>query len=376
MARKTRDTKATLRKHSVDDKSDDMPAFIRILFPETDDKYEPLVDGLLLQHGIYKDIMEVLEELFEIDSAFLGEHCVLLLGESRLGKTRLLAEFVAAHLPTRTPEGLIMPVVYVEVPEKPTIRSLAAAILSAFGEEPLKGETADELLKRIATLAKNTGVRVICLDDLHHFTDQRGGTVQYELTEWLKRLVIQMRVALVISGLERSEAAIRRNEQLYNRFDAKLQLRRFDWRKDYDRKQFAKIVRGVYLSLEQEFTLPPLDENGLFQWYVACAGRIGFIVKISRRAIKIARKQKTKNITREILLAAWMRSVFNSSDIPTNQRPFSDMFSWKDEKDTINDVLKIGREAAPREDGKKSKSRGSKAARKEAVREAFRKKSS
>jgi len=361
---------ATLEDH-LRDTPGWLPPFIDLLFPKTEDAHEPLIDDLLIRHRDYNLIMEALEDLDDIDRAVLGEHGLLITGESRLGKTRLLAEYIAARMPYRTPHGLIIPVLYIEVPENPTIKNMAVTLLREFGELPGGRDNAEDLLHRIVVLARNTGVRVICLDDLHHFVDQHGLTVQYELTEWLKRLVIQMRVAVVICGLDRTESAIRLNEQLYGRMDAKLRLRRFDWRRSMDRKQFTEIVEGLHVSLSTQFKLPPCDANWVFSWYMACAGRLGFVVKICRRAIKMARKKKTRIIDYPLLHAAWRKSVFDAVSVPACLQPFGPKFSVAWDERLIQTALQIGVEAPLESPDRNRMRRRSARARKEAVRAAI-----
>lgn len=348
-----------------------LPPFVDLLFPKTENTHEPLIDDLLIRHRDYDLIMEALEDLDDIDRAVLSEHGLLMTGESRLGKTRLLAEYIATRMPYRTPHGLVVPVLYIEVPESPTIKNMAVTLLREFGESPRGRENAEDLLQRIVVLATNTGVRVICLDDLHHFVDQHGLIVQYELTEWLKRLVIQMRVAVVICGLDRTISAIRLNEQLYGRMDAKLQLRRFDWRLADDRKQFTEIIQGVHASLSTEYRLPPCDADWVFSWYMACAGRLGFVIKIARRAIKLARKKKTRVMDKPRLHAAWLKSVFDAASVPEARRPFGPRFSvaWDDK--VIQEILQTGADAPLESPDRNRIRRGSARARKAAVRAAM-----
>lgn len=339
------------------------PPFLDILFPARTDSHEPMIDDLLIMHPAFKRIMGDLEDLFDVERSVLNEHCILIVGESRLGKTRVLAEFIAKHLPKRTNECLLMPVVYVEVPQKPTIRSVAAQILGQYGERAGKRDSADEILDAIVELGKNCGTVVICLDDMHHFVDQRGQTSQYELTEWLKRLAIRMRVALVISGLGRTEEAVKLNEQLYLRMDRKLSLNRFDWRKDPDRKQFGDIVDGICESLRTSFEVPAAVSSAKFRWYVACTGRLGLLVKLVRRVVKLARKGKQKEIDFKLLHDAWARSTFDIESFAKAQHPFAATEITADEI-TIKRLLDTGAESDQHNDGGRRAANGGKGSKK------------
>lgn len=342
--------KATTKKGGVQPEQtrDGLPPFVDVLFPKTGEKHEPLVDDILIVHPDFEEIFEALEDLDDLDRAVLSEHGVLFTGESRLGKTRLLAEYIAGRMPRRTEAGLEMPVLYLQIAERPTIRSVAVALLREFGEVPSAKDSADDMLNTLVTLGAECGLQVICMDDLHHFVDQRSEQGQFELTEWLKRLVMRMQVALVISGLERTAAAIRLNEQLYSRMDCRMQIRRFDWSKDPDREAFEEIVEGFQKSVEMEFSLPKEGKDP-FRWYVACSGKIGFLIKIGRRMIKLARKAKTRSISKDMLDKAWKRSRYDSPSIDQAMRPFSSSFDCQPDEKTINLILHTGVELGPKE---------------------------
>ena len=260
----------------------------------------------------------------------------------------MLAEYIASRMPRRTADGLEMPVLYVQIAERPTIRSVAVALLREFGEVPKPKDSADDMLDSLVTLGNECGLHVICLDDLHHFVDQRSELGQFELTEWLKRLVMRMQVALVICGLERTTGAIQLNEQLYERMDCLMQIRRFDWRRGADRQAFEEVAEGFLSSVGQQFTLPE-EAGDSFRWYVACSGKIGLMIKIGRRMIKLARKARTQSITLEILELAWRRSRFESPGTEKKMQPFSREFACDQKPETIERILNTGVELGPKE---------------------------
>ena len=332
-----------------------LPPFVDLLFPKAGPNHEPLIDDMLIVHPDFAEILEALEELDDLDRAVLREHGILFTGESLLGKTRLLAEYIAGRMPRRTADGLEMPVLYIQIAERPTIRSVAVALLREFGEIPNPKDSADDMLNTLVTLGAECGLHVICLDDLHHFVDQRSELGQYELTEWLKRLVMRMQVALVICGLERTTEAIRLNEQLYSRMDCLMQIRRFDWRRHEDRQAFEDITEGFRSSVGEEFILPK-EAKDSFRWYVACSRKIGFMMKIGRRMIKLARRARTKSISLEILDKTWRRSRFDSPGTEKTMRPFGADFACNQEPATIERILNTGVELGPKE-AKASKSK-------------------
>ena len=112
--------------------------------------------------------------------------------------------------------------------------------------------------------------------------------------------------------------------------------------------------------MEKEFILPKEVEDP-FRWYVACSGKIGYLIKIGRRVLKLARKGKKRSISRELLDQAWERSRFESASVEIGMRPFHAEFNCTPDEQTIQRILRTGVELGPKEAKAKS-IRGRKAA--------------
>jgi hypothetical protein len=159
--------------------------------------------------------------------------------------------------------------------------------------------------------------------------------------------------------------------------DRKLKLVRFDWRKDGEKKQFCDIVEGICVSLRKSFKVPNAVSADQFRWYVACAGRLGVLVKIVRRAIKLARKGKRNEIDFKLLHDAWARSTFDVGATSDAQHPFGVKSDIAADELTIKRILAIGVESNEHQSPKARKSakgkdvRVSAKAAKRAVRDAL-----
>ena len=336
-----------------------LPPFFEEMFPKTEDaKWEPLVDGKLIRYPAFDDALEQLLDLDDIETSKLSEHSVLLVADSRMGKTRLVKELVASHPPFWTTEGLQVPVLYVLVPEHPTIRAMATAILAEFREEPGRAERAGDLTNRAVQLCRSCGVRVICFDDLHQMVDSNGKLTQSSLANWLRLFSVRAQSALLTVGLDRLEDALRCNEQLYNRLDCKIRLQRFNWMSGRDRSIFNEIVTLLYANLSSEFDLGEVTPELAFRWYLACGGRVGMLIKIARRTVKMARKAKARVLTLELLDKAWARSDFESTNIDHRNRPFTLVFDQVDGAALAAAARSRGREEGPRESSRGNRSSG------------------
>lgn len=325
-----------------------MPPFVADLFPPADKRREHLVDGRLFRYPAFERAFTRLEELDDIEPSKLAEHSVLLVADSRAGKTRLVTEIIATRRPYWEKGGLKMPFVYLLVHEHPTIRSLACALLKQFGEEAGRRETADDVTHRVVVLCKACSVRAICFDDLHQFIDSNGELTQSSLSNWLRLLSVRASCALIAVGLPRLEGALRRNEQLYNRFDSKIRLNRFSWAELSDRKDFAAIVQLLHDGMSEGFKVETVTPELAFRWHLASGGRIGMMVKIARRAVLSAKRDKKRRISLEMLDYAWEQSDFDAPNVLARDRPFKLKIEDQDIEDLAAKALQKGLEAAPR----------------------------
>jgi hypothetical protein len=323
-----------------------MPAFVKELF-RPDEENEALIDGLLIRHPAYNEIMTALESLEGIPKADLSEHCLLFMADSRTGKTRLLKEYIRRRMPCWTNDGIRIPVLYVLVREAPTVKSLSRLILKEFNEKPSRSDTADDLFDRIVTLCINTGVRCICFDDLHNTIDKNGNVTHYAITTWMKNLATLASLSIVGAGLDRTEELIVKNEQLYNRFDSPLHMPRLDWRIEDHQKCFRGIVRELYKSFERDFELNDQDKTDPFRWYVASGARIGIVVKIARHAVLTARRKGQNFLDRNSFNEAWKKASFKSTRTPEGERPFGPCFESVATDEAIVRVMAAGHEDAP-----------------------------
>lgn len=212
--------------------------------------------------------------------------CLAVVGESRTGKSRLLEECGAAFPPTRTEAGIVMPVLCVSTPSKPTVKGLAAEMLRAIGDPRHAEGTEITKTARLHHLMPEIGSRVLLIDEFQHFYDKGTNQVMHHVADWLKILVDQTKVVLIVSGLPTCRQVIDQNEQLAGRFLAPLVMPRFNWADDYLREEFLAILAAFHEALSEHFEMPDLasEEMGL-RMYCATGGLMGYITRLLRQLV-------------------------------------------------------------------------------------------
>lgn len=251
--------------------------------------------------------------------------CLAVVGESRTGKSRLLEECSAAFPSRRDADGIVMPVLGVSTPSKPTVKGLAADMLKAIGDPRYAEGTEIAKTARLHRLMKEIGTRVLLIDEFQHFVDKGTNQVMHHVADWLKILVDETKVVLIVSGLPSCRQVIDQNEQLAGRFLAPLLLPRFNWTDDDLRDEFLAILAAFHEALSSHFDMPVLDSEEIgFRMYCATGGLMGHITRLLRQLVWNA-IDDGKN---KLALADFDRA-HNGCHWPPEESPLLDAFSSK-----------------------------------------------
>ena len=105
----------------------------------------------------------------------------------------------------------------------------------------------------------------------------------------------------------------------------------------------------MFGSVAKEFALPK-EARDPFRVYIACSGKIGYLIKLYRRVIKIARRAGVKKVSLDMLDRAWRRTEFDPSRLDDSLQPFSRSFAAVPDKATIEHIVQSGVETGPKQD--------------------------
>lgn len=251
---------------------------------------------------------------------------LLITGATGTGKSCAL-QYYLEHFPVNDGDmGQEIPVLYVQTPSAPTVKSLAEAILSALGDPASFKGTSEEKTRRIYKFFKACEVELLLIDEFQHFAEvnRRGST--RDVTDWLKNLLNVTRVGVVLSGLPACEQTLAYNAQLARRFSARHEMLAFSYRSSARQLEF----RGVLQSLQSAL---PIDTISLHadafarRMFVASYGLIDYIVKILEEACDIARRTGATILTLPIFSQAFKDSTW--AQCPDELDPFAENFVGK-----------------------------------------------
>jgi hypothetical protein len=321
-----------------------------------------IIENTLVPHTAFSEGTLRLEQCFKYAQGGATEAiCLATLGDARTGKSRLLEEFAANHPPSRDASGLTMPVLRVKTPSKPTVKSFIELMLSALKDPGASRGTENSKINRLLTLVKEAGTYMFLIDEWQHFQDKGSMKVMHHVSDCLKIIVDESRMALVVAGLPRCQEILAQNEQLAGRFLAPILMPRFDWKIDVHREEFTGIACAFQESIGAHFKIPRIDSPEMvFRLYCGCGGLIGYLTKFLRQVIWNAIDKNCSTVTLEDLARAHHQSVWSSNAIPGIAGPFTRQFEPTPSEDLLSRILLLGTPTVPVTPAAERKTRASK----------------
>ena len=139
--------------------------------------------GVVIRHTAFAEVQQRIKQCFALSATKAGGEGLAIAGKSGTGKTCVLKSFQSNHRPTRGPDGAEIPVLYISVPAKPTVKSHAGAMLAALGEPDWERGTENEKLRRLSILMRIAGTRVVMLDEFQHLYDQGKRQIKFNVMD-------------------------------------------------------------------------------------------------------------------------------------------------------------------------------------------------
>ena len=302
-----------------------------------------LVDTTLIPHTTFNHTLKRIAQCFNAMSGSNDPVCIAIIGESRTGKSRALEHFEISHPIQRLKSGIVAPFLRIRIPSKPTVKGLCEILLHKLGDPLFDKGTENAKTLRLTRLLSEAGTIILALDEFQHFYDKTTRKVQHHVTDWLKVLVDDAQIGLIVTGLPNCLSVIHQNEQLAGRFMAPVQLHRFDWMNASHRSDFLGILQGMRDALNM-FQMPDLgSEEMAFRFYCATGGLIGYVAKILKQAVWNATDAGECKIDLEGLGEAYREAVISEEkQLLTMPDPFTSEFSTIPDEAHLAKVREIG----------------------------------
>ena len=219
-------------------------------------------------------------------------------------------------------EKRMVPILVVTAPSPATVKGLATEMLKAIGDPAADRGTVSSITLRLRRFLLECEVQLIILDEFQHFDDRKSKGVLKTVSDWLKNLLNQTKVPIVLVGVPGCESVLeaKGNEQLKRRFSSRSQIEPFSWESPRHVDEFCRLLK----ELDDEF--PLLKDSHLaesataFLIYSATDGVINYVMKLLRWAATLAIESGLEQIDHAILAQAYEERL--AEHFRTRRNPF------------------------------------------------------
>lgn len=234
-------------------------------------------------------------------------------GPSRVGKSTIAKMLLAKYPSVMQGDIKSCPVVYMEVPGKPTYKGLLTAILEKLGAKSLRSDPSTRMIERIAYFVKKLDTRLLILDEFQHL-HRVHGISREGLYDSIKTILNKCGCPILAVGVEDSISVIDSDVQLQGRCIYRRLLRPFQSPEVTQgaNAQTQKVAapsfqefRGVIRQLVATYNFSQASNLDSFvvarKLYLATDGLFGRLTDVIDRAALEAQWRALSHITNEMV---------------------------------------------------------------------------
>lgn len=250
---------------------------------------------------------------------------LLIQGECGAGKTTIVKLYMKNYPRIHTQEITRVQVLYAKVPVPATCKNLATKILTAIGDPAAERGTQVSQTLRLKRYMEACNVELLILDEFQHFQDRDSLKVLKTVSDWLKLLMDETGVPIVLAGLPYSHTILdaHGNEQLQRRFATRIELKPFGYQTSHERQDFRRFLNVIDDKLPLAEKSDLADPATALCVYEATQGVVAHVMKLIRRAATIALESHREKITSDILSLAYEERL--AANDPSKRNTFGEI---------------------------------------------------
>ncbi|MCX9026146.1 MAG: TniB family NTP-binding protein [Candidatus Methanoperedens sp.] len=284
------------------------------------------VSRILIKYPRFNETVKKIEYCHKTTQSSSESENLFIGGFTGVGKSTVCKEYVKQY--PRYDDGDVtkIPVLMIRIPSPATEKGLVTKLLHEMGDPLAEKGSKSVLTLRLMRYIEKCEVKLIILDEFQHFIDRDSQKVLRTVTDWLKVLIEDTGVAVVLLGLDggghvnNSGIIFDANPQLSRRFAHRHVLEPFKFSSDKEIDEFEKFLYmfDTHLPLEQISNLS--EDETAFRFYYATDGVVGYVTKLLKFGTSMALESKEKHLTNDILAKAFDQHV--KSDKTWKINPF------------------------------------------------------
>jgi len=299
---------------------------------------QKVLDSVFIRHSAFKTIKSQFDECLNSYTGHGEPICMLVHGHSGVGKTTLASSYLADYPPVYLEERKIVPVLNAVIPVPATMKNMASELLEKLGDPYSDRGTLEQRTKRLRKLLKECKTELIILDEFQHFIDRKSERVILDVSDWLKNLISNTSIPVVLVGLSYSREVLFANEQLMRRFSYQAEMKPFSWDDGHSRKEFVKILSVIDRELANVFGNKAGFTNYANRFYAATKGLIALMIKLIRGSAREAVVSASDRIELRHLAKAYKDRLLTNNEMAN---PFSS--NWDGEyADPLPEIRHLG----------------------------------
>lgn len=247
--------------------------------------------------------------------------CMFLSGQTGVGKTTIYKTYANKYPRQVTKGGTIVPILAVTIPAPATVKTVVTKMLWQLGDPAYdKGSVGNQTI-RLIRLLQDCGVELIILDEFQHFIDRDSERVLKTVSDWLKTLILDTNLPIILIGLPESEQVLKlkSHSQLSRRFANRYYLRPFVWQEDSG-SEFRTFLHLLESNLPLVEASNLASEDTAIRLYYASDGIIAYVMKLIRYGTYLALNQEQPQLNLNLLAEAFDQYV--RADKPGKINPF------------------------------------------------------
>lgn len=271
-------------------------------------------------HQRFRDAVCRIAEAHHYSLENAASNGLLITGVSGVGKSTIIKHYESKSPRLQGAGGTHIPVLKVDTPSSPSVKSLAQAILVAMGDPMAHRGSSAEKTEKIFNYFRHCKVEVFLLDEFHHFFYAHSVGKFREITDWLKILMDRVGCALVLTGLPEAVSVVRSNSQLWRRFSAQIDIRPFHVEDEADLLEFRGLLQSFEMALPMPVEIPLYEANMARRFHVASGGRLDYVRKVLEGGVTVAARAGLPSMDLSALAGGFRERVWQ--DVPDRLNPF------------------------------------------------------
>lgn len=291
-----------------------------------------IANNIYVSYPRFKEIIDAIEYCHHFSSCKDEPECMFLSGTTGVGKTRIYRTYASKYARYRNSQGATIPILATAILAPATVKAVVSKLLWEQGDPAYDKGSIGKQTIRLIGLIRDCGVQMLILDEFQHFIDRDSAKVLKTVSDWLKTLILDTNLTIILIGLPEAEQILKLkcHSQLSRKFANRCCLSPFSWQSD-DGEEFRTFLHMLESQLPLESTSNLSELNLARRFYYACDGVVAYVIKLIRYGTYLALQQDKEYLDISILAVAFEKYV--SADKPDKMNPFlSDEFDLPEVK--------------------------------------------